>query len=79
MNVIVAVQDQLHAMPFEKREQQMRVGQPLGARIRAQRVMNQQHAKCLVGGHAGEHRGERIKLGAANSAGGHQGRCRDCR
>ena len=41
------VQYQLHPMPFQQRQQKMRIGQPFGAGVGAQRMMHQQHAKRL--------------------------------
>ena len=45
MNVVVAVQDQLHAAALQQRQKLVRIGQALMPRIRAQRMMDQQQAK----------------------------------
>ena len=50
MNVIVPVQDQFHAVPFQQRDQIGRIGQSLDAGSRSQGMMDQQHAKCLLAG-----------------------------
>src|ERR1700722_8162123 len=50
MNVTVAVQDQFHAVALQQRQQVGGIRQPLEARIRTQRMMDQQHAKNRLSG-----------------------------
>ena len=79
MNVVVAVQDQFHAVPFQHGAERLRIGQPLDARTRVQGMMHQQHPKGLIGGHLRQMAIQRIELRAAEPAGCHQGQRRDRR
>ena len=77
--MIVAVQDQLHAVPLQEREQGREIGQPLEPGLRTQGMMDQQHAKRLFGGEPCQHALQRVELAAPEPSGRHQGRRRDRR
>ena len=53
---------------FSSAQQLRRIGQPLGARIRAQRMMDQQHAKRLLGGEPRQQPIERIELACVRAS-----------
>ena len=50
MNVVVPMQDQIDAMPFQECEQHGRIGQPLDLRIRAQWMMDEEDSERVVAG-----------------------------
>lgn len=73
VDVIVAVQDQLHTMPLQHRQQALRIRQALEAAVMvgAQRMMDQQHAKGMRFGKLWQQAIERVDLPCAEFSGGH--------
>ena len=73
--MIVAVQDQFHAMPLQHRQQALGIRQALKAAVMvgAQRMMDQQHAKGMRFGKLRQQAIERVELPRAELPGGHQG------